>query len=268
MKNLLRFSLVGKVALITGASRGIGRSTALAFAEAGADVVLTSRKQEDLNLVAEEVRALGRKALPIACHVGKLDQIQNLVERVIGEYGRIDILVNNAGGSPATALCLDVEERLWDTVMNLNLKGLYFLSQAVARLMKDNGGGKIINITSVSGFKPEYKNGVYSMAKAAVIMLTKSMALELAPFNVRVNGIAPGSIMTRLLAGNWSGQPDDYAKLVQDYVASTSPMNRIADPDEISGAMLYLASDASTYTTGDTIVIDGGMLLGQILDQR
>ena len=268
MKNISRFSLEGKVALITGASRGIGRAAALAFAEAGAAVALTSRKQEDLDKVAEEIKAAGGKALPVAAHVGKIDEISKLVDRVVAEYGRIDILVNNAGGVPATGLCLDVEERLWDTVMNLNLKGVYFLSQTVARLMKDNGGGKIINVASVSGFKPEYKNGVYSMAKAAVIMLTKSMALELAEFNIRVNAIAPGAIMTKLLANTWTGLPDDYAKMVQSYLAGSNPMNRIGDPDEISGAMLYLASDASSYTTGETILIDGGMLLGQVTERK
>ena len=264
MTNSSRFSLQGKVALITGASRGIGRSAALAFAEAGADVALASRKQEDLEKVAAEIKTLGRKALPVAAHTGKLDEIRKLVETVVNQFGRIDILVNNAGGSPATASCLDAEERLWDTIMNLNLKGVYFLSQLAARVMKEHGGGTIINVASVSGFKPEYKNGIYSIAKSGVTMLTKSMALELAQFNIRVNAIAPGSIMTKLLSGNWQGLPEDMAKIVQSYAAGMSPMNRIADPDEISGAMLYLASDASSYTTGETIVIDGGMLCGTV----
>jgi NAD(P)-dependent dehydrogenase (short-subunit alcohol dehydrogenase family) len=265
MTNLSRFSLEGKVALITGASRGIGRAAALAFAEAGADVALTSRKQEDLDKVADEIKALGRKALPVAAHVGRMDDIHRLVDQVFKHYGRIDILVNNAGGSPATALCLDAEERLWDSIMNLNLKGVYFLSQAVGRIMKAQGGGKIINVASISGFKPEYKNGIYSIAKTGVTMLTKSMALELAEFNIRVNCIAPGAINTKLLRYNWSSLQEDQAKMVQTFVASTSPMNRIADPDEISGAMLYLASEASSFTTGETVVIDGGQLLGNVI---
>ena len=268
MNNFTNFNLEGKVALITGASRGIGRAAALAFAKAGASVVLTSRKQEDLDKVAEEIKAAGGKALAVAAHAGRLEDIRKMLDRVVQEYGRVDVLVNNAGGSPATALCLDVEERLWETVMNLNLKGVFFLSQAVGRIMKDNGGGKIINVASVSGFKPEYKNGVYSMAKAAVIMLTKVMALELAPFNIRVNAIAPGPIMTKLLSYNWTGLPEEYSKMVQDYVANSTPMARIGDPDEISGAMLYLASDASSYTTGETITIDGGMLLGQAVERK
>lgn len=268
MKNISRFSLEGKVALITGASRGIGRAAALAFAEAGAVVALTSRKQEDLDNVAEEIRVQGGKALPVAAHMGRIDDICRLVKTVAAQYGQINILVNNAGGVPATALCLDVEERLWDTVMNLNLKGVYFLSQAVGRLMKDQGGGKIINVASTSAFKPEYKNGVYSMAKAAVVMMTKSMALELAQFNIRVNGIAPGPIMTKLLSNTWSGLPAEYSKMVQDYLANSTPLGRIGEPDEISGAMLYLASDASSYATGQTIVVDGGMLLGQKVERK
>lgn len=267
MNNNSRFSLEGRVALITGASRGIGRSAALAFAGAGADVALASRKQEDLEKVAVEIRALGRKALPVAAHTGKLDEIRRLVDRVIHQYGHIDILVNNAGGSPATALCLDAEERLWDSIMNLNLKGVYFLSQSVARVMKEHGGGKIINVASASGFKPEYKNGIYSIAKTGLTMLTKSMALELAQFNIRVNAIAPGAVMTKLMAHNWSALPEDQADMVQSFVAGMSPMNRIADPDEMSGAMLYLASDASSFTTGETIVIDGGMLLGSVIQR-
>jgi NAD(P)-dependent dehydrogenase (short-subunit alcohol dehydrogenase family) len=267
MTNLSRFSLEGKVALVTGASRGIGRATALVFAKAGAALALTSRKQEDLDKVAEEIRALGGKALPVAAHMGKLDDISKLVDRVVGEYGRIDVLVNNAGGVPAVALCLDVEERLWDTVMNLNLKGVYFLSQAVARLMKNQGGGRIINVASTSGFKPEYKNSLYSMAKAAVMMLTKSLALELAEFNIRVNAIAPGPIMTKLLKAAWATVPEEYAKMAEKFTADSTPLKRIGDPDEIAGAMLYLASDASSYTTGETILVDGGMLLGSIVER-
>jgi len=262
MAFLSRFSLAGKVSLVTGASRGIGKSTALAFAEAGASVALASRKQQDLDNVAEEIRSAGGEAFPVAAHTGRLDEIRSLVDRATGRYGRIDILVNNAGGAPATALCLDAEERLWDTVMNLNLKGVYFLSRSVANVMREQGGGKIINVASTSGFKPEYRNGIYSIAKSAVPMLTKSMALELAQFNIRVNAVAPGAVMTRALAYNWSSLPGDQAKLVQSAIAGGAAMNRIAGPDEIAGAMLYLASDASSFTTGETIVVDGGLLVG------
>jgi NAD(P)-dependent dehydrogenase (short-subunit alcohol dehydrogenase family) len=262
MINLSRFSLEGKVALVTGASRGIGRAAALGFAEAGADVALASRKKSDLDKVAEEVRAIGRKALPVAAHLGRMDELRNLVDNVMKEFGRIDILVNNAGTSPARASCLETEERLWDSIMNLNLKGLYFLSQAVARIMKRQGGGKIINVASTDGYRPEYHIGIYSITKAAVIMVTKSMAFELAQYNIRVNAIAPGSVLTRVLEGNWASLPEEQANAIKKFIADANPMKRIADPDEITGAMIYLASDASSFTTGETILIDGGLLLG------
>jgi NAD(P)-dependent dehydrogenase (short-subunit alcohol dehydrogenase family) len=264
MINLSRFSLEGKVALITGASRGIGRAAALGFADAGADVALASRKQVDLEKVADEVRAKGRKALPLAAHIGRMDEIRSLVENVMKEFGRIDILVNNAGTSPARVSCLETSELLWDSIMNLNLKGLYFLSQLVARIMKEHGGGKIINIASIDGYKPEYQTGIYSITKAAVIMVTKSMAFDLAEHNIRVNAIAPGAVMTRVLAGAWMNMPEAQVNAVKNHIANSNPMKRIADPDEITGAVLYLASDASSFTTGETILVDGGAFLGFI----
>jgi len=261
MVNLSRFSLEGKVALVTGSSRGIGRATALGFAQAGADVVVASRKLEDLEKVASEIRRVGRKALPVAAHVGRMEDIRRLVETAKAEFGRIDILVNNAGTSPAMATVLDAEERLWDAVMNLNLKGLYFLSQAAGRVMKEHGGGKIINVSSMDGYRPEYMVGPYSIAKAAVVMATKSMALELAPYNIRVNAIAPGPVSTRILDSHWFHLPEKEAKAQKGEFAKTVPLQHIAEPDEIVGAMIYLASDASSFTTGATIIIDGGCLL-------
>jgi NAD(P)-dependent dehydrogenase (short-subunit alcohol dehydrogenase family) len=248
------FSLDGKVALITGGSRGIGKATALGFARAGADVAIASRTLPDLEIVADEIRGLGRKALPVAAHVGKLEQIQNLVQTVHKEFGRIDILVNDAGTSPALSGMLDIEERLWDSIMNLNLKGLVFLSQAVARIMKEHGG-TIINVASVDGYMHEPNIGVYSISKAAVVQATKIMAEEWAKYNIRVNAIAPGHIHTRLGDSIFEAMPD-YKKVFLERV----PMRRIGDPDEIVGAMIYLASDASGYVTGTTIVVDGGTL--------
>jgi len=261
MFDLSRFSLEGKVALITGGSRGIGRATALGFAEAGADVAITSRKLPDLEKVADEVRALGRKALPAAAHVGRMEGINGLVKAVVDEFGRIDILVNNAGCSPAFSTVLDAEERLWDTIINLNLKGLYFLSQAVARIMKDQGGGNIINLSSVEGYKPPVGTGIYAITKAAVKMVTKSMARDLAPHNIRVNAIAPGAIETKLLNNIWGLLPEDQARAEKEKLAEGIPMQRIGDPEEIVGAMIYLASEASSYTTGETVLVDGGILL-------
>ena len=245
----------GKVALITGGSRGIGKATALGFASAGADVAIASRKLPDLEQVAAEIKKLGRKALPVSAHVARLEEIKNLVNAVRQEFGRIDILVNNAGTSPAMSSILDLEERLWDSIINLNLKGLVFLSQAVARVMKEHGGGTIINVASIAGFKHEPNAGVYSISKAAVIMATKIMAQEWAEYNVRVNAIAPGHIHTRLGDSIFDVLPEYKEKFLQNV-----PMGRIGDPGEIVGAMIYLASDASSYTTGETLVIDGGTL--------
>jgi NAD(P)-dependent dehydrogenase (short-subunit alcohol dehydrogenase family) len=249
------FSLNGKVALITGGSRGIGKATALGFARAGADVAIASRKLPDLELVADEIRGLGRKALPVAAHVARLEEIKNLVQTVNKEFGRIDILVNNAGTSPALSPMLDLEERLWDSIMNLNLKGLIFLSQAVARIMKEHDGGTIINVASIAGFRHEPNIGVYSISKSAIVMATKIMAEEWAKYNIRVNAIAPGHIHTRLGDSIFEAVPE-YKKEFLDRI----PMRRIGDPDEIVGAMIYLASDASSYVTGTTIVVDGGTL--------
>jgi len=249
------FSLNGKVALITGGSRGIGKATALGFARAGADVAIASRKLPDLELVADEIRGLGRKALPVAAHVARLEEIKSLVQTVNKEFGRIDILVNNAGTSPAMSPMLDLEERLWDSIMNLNLKGLIFLSQAVARIMKEHDGGTIINVASIAGFRHEPNIGVYSISKSAVVMATKIMAEEWAKYNIRVNAIAPGHIHTRLGDSIFEAVPE-YKKEFLDRI----PMRRIGDPDEIVGAMIYLASDASSYVTGTTIVVDGGTL--------
>ena len=263
MVNLSRFSLEGKVALVTGGSRGIGRAAALGFAEAGADVAVASRKLPDLEKVSDEIRSAGRKALPVAAHVGRVDDIHKLVEAVTSEFGKIDILVNNAGTNPAMASPLDTDERLWDATMNLNLKGLYFLSQAVARVMKEHGGGKIINVSSMNGYIPSWGVGIYSISKAAVIMVTKSMALELAQYNIRVNAIAPGIVTTRIFNSRWFDVTEEEAKAQKAELAKVVPLQHIADPDEMAGAMIYLASDASSYTTGETILIDGGMLLRQ-----
>jgi len=249
------FSLTGKVALITGGSRGIGKATALGFASAGADVVIASRKFPDLEQVAAEIRELGGKALPVAAHVGKLEEIKSLVDTVCQEFGKIDILVNNAGTSPALSPILELEERLWDSITNLNLKGVIFLSQAVAKVMKEHGGGTIINVSSVTAFRHETHAATYAITKAAVVMATKIMAQEWAEYNIRVNAIAPGHIHTRLGDSIFETVPE-----YEEEFLKRVPMGRIGDPDEIVGAMIYLASDASSYVTGETIVVDGGTL--------
>jgi len=251
-----RYRLDGKVALITGGSRGIGRAAALGFAEAGADVVVASRKLPDLETVAEEIRRFGRKSLPVAAHVGRMEDVKDLVARVTAEFGKIDILVNNAGTAPAMSFALDVEERLWDSIMNLNLKGLFFLSQAIAKVMKEHGGGKIINVASMDAFRPEPGIGTYAISKAGVIMATRVMALEWAQYNIRVNTLAPGNVHTRLGDSRFLAMPE-----YEDEMIKKTPLRRIADPDEMVGALIYMASDASSFMTGECISVDGGISL-------
>ncbi len=266
MFDLSKFSLKGKTAIVTGGGRGIGKAIALGFAKAGAKVALTSRKMNDLEATAAEIKAFGGEAFPIEAHLAKMEEISNMVNTVTGKFGRIDILVNNAGTNPAMGTVLDADERLWDTIMNLNLKGLYFSSQAVARVMKKQGGGKIINIASIDGIKPEPGVSIYDISKAGVRMVTRAFAVELAPFNIQVNTIAPGPISTKLLDSHWFHLPPEEAKKQKEELAKMTPMGRIGDPDEIAGAAIYLASDASSYTTGAEILIDGGSLLVGSLD--
>jgi NAD(P)-dependent dehydrogenase (short-subunit alcohol dehydrogenase family) len=260
MFDLSKFSLKTKTAIVTGGSRGIGKAIARGFAKANARVAVTSRKINDLEASAAEIKAFGGEAFPVQAHLGKIEEISRMVSTVMDKFGRIDILVNNAGTGPATGTVLDSDERLWDTIMNLNLKGLYFTSQVVAKVMKKQGGGKIINIASIDGFKPKPGVSVYSISKAGVRMITRAFAVELAPFNIQVNTIVPGPITTKLLDSQWFHLPPEEAKKQKERMAKTIPMGRIGEPDEIVGAAIYLASDASSYTTGSEIVIDGGTL--------
>jgi NAD(P)-dependent dehydrogenase (short-subunit alcohol dehydrogenase family) len=247
----MNFSLEGKIALITGGSRGIGGATALEYARAGADIAIASRKLPDLEKTAEEIRGMGRKALAVAAHMGKMEDINNLVTKVREEFGRIDILVNNAGTNPTMAPAIEIEERAWDATMNVNLKGVFFLSQAVARIMAEQGGGCIINVVSAGGIRPHILP-VYSISKAAVIMTTKVMALEWAKYGIRVNAVAPGLVKTRFSEALWSNKEN------LDYLLSRVPMKRFAELNEIMGTMLYLASDTSSFVTGTVASVDGG----------
>ncbi|MFC1977248.1 SDR family NAD(P)-dependent oxidoreductase [Chloroflexota bacterium] len=253
---LSQFSLEGKVALVTGGSRGIGKAIAIGFAQAGADVVVASRKLPDLEKVADEIRSLGRKSLAVSAHVGRMEQRNSLVERVVAEFGKIDILVNNAGTSPVYTPALDLEETIWDAIMNLNLKGLFFLSQAAARVMKEHGGGNIINVASVDAFKLEVNIGAYAISKVGATMVTKVMAVELAQYNIRVNTMAPGNVHTLLGDSRFEVVPG-----YEEELLSRTPLSRIADPEEMVGTAIYLASDASSFVTGQTFIVDGGFLL-------
>ncbi len=250
----MNLSLENKVALVTGGSRGIGRAIAIGLANSGADVIIASRKVADLEKVAEEIRNMGRKALAVATHIGRLDEIKNLVIKANAEFGRIDILVNNAATNPTMAAAIDIDDRAWDSIMNLNLKGLFFLSQAVARIMKEKGGGKIINVASVAGISPDILP-IYSISKAGVIMATKVMAQQWAIYNIRVNAIAPSLTKTNFSEPLWSNQD------ILNIAMSRTPLGRPAEPEEMVGAVIYLASDASSYVTGQVLAIDGGITI-------
>jgi len=250
----MQLSLENKVALVTGGSRGIGRAIALGLAKSGADVVIASRKIGDLENVAGEIKSLGRKCLPVATHIGRLEEINNLVDKAAAEFGRIDILVNNAATNPTMVPAMDIDDRAWDSIMNLNLKGLFFLSQAVARIMKEKGGGRIINVASVAGLSPDILP-VYSISKAGVIMATKVMAQQWAIYNIRANAIAPSLTKTKFSEPLWTNQD------ILNIAISRTPLGRPAEPDDMVGAVIFLASDASDYITGQVLAIDGGMTI-------
>jgi len=252
---LEKYRLDGKVAVITGGSRGIGRAIALGLAEAGADIVVASRKLPDLEVVAGEISARGRRSLAIPTHAGRKQDIENLVKGTMDEFGRIDILVNDAGTNPAYGWLVDVEEGAWDATMGVNLKGYFLLSQAVAKIMIEQKSGCIINLASVAGFEPSEKMGVYSISKAGVVSLTQALALELGKYGIRVNAIAPGTTRTDMTRPLFEDKG-----FVEAHVART-PLGAFGEPEDMVGAAIYLASDASRHVTGQTIVIDGGHLI-------
>ncbi len=257
MGKLPDFDLSGKVAIITGASRGIGQAIAEAFAAAGAKVVLTSRKQDALDEAAAQIRETQGEALPIACHTGDPESITALVAQVQERYGGIDILVNNAATNPHFGPILTAEASHWDKILDVNVKGYFQMAKACAPIMTSRGGGKIINVASVAGIEPGPMMGIYSVSKAAVLMLTKVLAAELAAANIQVNAIAPGFVKTKFSSVLWQ-TPE-----IHDMVIKSVPMRRIAEAEELCGIALYLASPSSSFTTGGTFVIDGGQLVGR-----
>lgn len=250
----MEVSLTGKVAIVTGASRGIGKAIALEMARSGADLVVVSRKIADLEKTAEEARATGRKAIAVAAHIGRLEDIANVVTKAKEAYGKIDILVNNAATNPTMDSALDVSDRAWDSIMNLNLKGLFFLAQAVAKVMKEHGGGVIINVSSVAGVTPDILP-IYSISKAGVNMATKVMAQQWAPYGIRANTLSPGQTKTQFSEALW-GNPDIY-KVIMD----RTPLKRIADPQDMANAAVFLASDKASFITGQNLLVDGGLTI-------
>jgi len=247
-----RFSLMDKVALVTGGSRGIGRAIALAMAEAGADVIVSSRKLPDLEEVAGEIKRTGRKGLAIAANARNLPEIDELVKKSVDEFGRIDILVNNAASNPVFGSVFHIDEKAWDVVLGLNLKGYFFLSQSVAQLMRQQGGGNIINVASESGSRPGIGLGIYSISKAGVLMLTQVLAQEWGQHHIRVNSLSPGLTKTKFTEVQWQN-PERLSD-----IESSLALGKIAEPEDMAGAALFLASDAASQMTGQNIIVDGG----------
>lgn len=253
---MTNFDLTNKVALITGGSRGIGFAIARAYAAAGATVVIASRKQADLDKAAAQIVAAGGQAMGIAAHTGDEASVVALVEKITAVYGGIDILVNNAATNPHFGPILTAEASHWDKIMDVNVKGYFNVAKACAASMRKRGGGKIINIASIAGKTPMPAMGVYCVSKAAVLMLTEVLAVELASQNIQVNAIAPGIVKTKFSSALWQNENINTA------VIAMIPQKRMAEPDELTGIALYLAAPASSFTTGSTFVIDGGQITG------
>ncbi len=247
--------LKDKVAIVTGASRGIGRSIAEVFAREGAQVVICGRKQETLNQVAKEI---GGNVKPVACHVGRSADIEALVAATTREFERIDILVNNAATNIAQGPSLEMDEGQFDKMVEINLKSTFRLMKLIAPGMCERGSGSIINIASIAGLRPQFHSLLYSMTKAALIMMTQSYAVELGPMGVRVNAIAPGLIQTVLSEYFWKDET------LREKQLGAQPIKHLGQPVEIAEMALMLASDRSSYMTGQTLVVDGGYLLSSM----
>ena len=248
------FSLEGKSALVTGASRGIGAAIATAFAEAGADVALAARSTSDIEQLAGKIEALGRRAIPITTDVTNPDDVRACVAKTIDGLGKIDTLVNNAGGTKFMAPLIDLRPDGWHKAIALNLDSVFMFCQEAGRHMVANGSGSVINMSSVAGVHGAPALSYYSAAKHAVVGLTKTLAIEWGDSGVRVNALCPGWVKTELNRPFWS-DPETSASFVQN-----QPIKRWGEPEEIAAAAVWLASDAASYVTGPTIVIDGGAL--------
>ena len=245
-------SMEGKVALVTGASRGIGKEIAKVFADAGANLAIASRKLEGLEAVAEEIKPTGKKVLCVPTHARKMEDLQNLVSKTMDAYGRIDVLVNNAATNPAMGLVVDTEESVYDQIIETNLKGYFMLSKMVGKVMQEQKTGNIVNISSAGGVSPAEGLGPYCISKAGINMLTRQMAMELGPFNIRVNAIAPRVVKTGFSKAIWAND-----ELMQKEFQFT-PLKCFATPQEIAQTALFLASTATSYMTGHVLVMNGG----------
>ena len=255
MSSLPSFDLSGRVALVTGASRGIGEAIARALAGAGAHVIVSSRKLEACEAVAASIRAAGGQASALACHIGELGEIAQAFAAIEAAHGRLDILVNNAATNPHYGPITSIDPAAFQKTVDVNIRGYFFMSQAGAKLMARGGGGSIVNVASINGVIPGPLQGVYSITKAAVISMTKAFARECAPQGIRVNALLPGLTNTRLAAALTRNPA------VMEKVLPHIPLNRPAEPHEMAGAVLYLVSPAASYTTGVALNVDGGYLV-------
>jgi len=247
------FDLNGKVALVTGASRGIGEEVAKLLAEQGAHVIVSSRKIDGCQSVADAIVNAGGTAEAFPCHIGNMEDIGKTFGHIREEHGRLDILVNNAATNPYFGPILDTDLGAFQKTVDVNIRGYFFMSVEGGKLMKDNGGGAIVNTASVNGLQPAPMQGIYSITKAAVISMTRAFAKECAQQGIRCNAVLPGLTKTSFASGLFTDD-DIYGQLLEKI-----PMQRHATADEIAGTVLYLASDASSYTNGECIVVDGGM---------
>ncbi|MDC0662712.1 SDR family oxidoreductase [Marinobacter sp. SS21] len=253
MRNNL-FDLEGKVALVTGASRGIGESIARTLAAHGAHVIVSSRKLEGCEAVAASIREAGGSAEAIACHIGDMEQIEGLWGQVQERHGKVDILVNNAAANPYFGPVEDTDLSAFQKTVDVNIRGYFFMCARAAQMMKRQDGGAIVNVASVNGVNPGHYQGIYSVTKAAVISMTKSFAMELGQQNIRVNALLPGLTDTKFASALTTNDA------IKQKAMAHIPMKRVADPDEMAGTVLYLVSGASSYTTGACINADGGYL--------
>ncbi len=246
------FDLTGKVALITGSTRGIGKAIALEMAGMGARVTVSSRKEDACIAVAAEITAAGGEALPFACNIGRKPELQALVDATLARFGRIDVLVCNAAINPYFGPALGVSDEAFDKIMSTNVKSNFWLCNMVVPGMAEHGGGAVIIVSSVAGLTGNGKIGVYGISKAADMQLARNLAVEWGPRNVRINCLAPGVIRTDFARALWS-DPILHAQLVRQY-----PLRRIGEPEDVAGAAVFLASAAGRFITGQTLVIDGG----------
>lgn len=246
------FNLDGKVALITGASKGIGEAMARGLAEFGAKVIVSSRKQEAVDAVADAFKTDGLEATGVAANVGSPDDIANLVEKAVEIYGGLDILINNAAANPVFGPIQNTDEGAFDKIIDINLKGPFELCKKAYPILKQRGGGSIIHISSIGGLKPEAGIGIYSVSKAAIINLTQAMAQDWGPDNIRVNAICPGLIKTKFSEALWQ-----YDEILDRFVKQI-PLGKPGEPDNIAGLAVFLASEAAAYCTGGAYLVDGG----------